>query len=97
MCAWGDQGACAYDQAEDRTVVSGAFPPAGGVVDSLGAGDTFVACVVGALKRGLDLGDAVGLACRVAGRKVGQRGFAGLGEVYREAIKEAKKVESHDG
>ena len=83
VIAWGDKGACAYDKKTAKTFVSPAFPPESGVVDTLGAGDTFNACVIGGLSSGLGLEQAVGVACRVAGAKVGQRGFQGLREVYQ--------------
>ena len=86
MCAWGDSGAAAAD-ANGTKYTSAAFPPAGGVVDTLGAGDTFNGAVISVLAGGGDLGAAVDVGCRVAGAKVGQRGFQGLGEIFREMNK----------
>ena len=48
---------------------------ASGVVDTIGAGDTFVAAAVTSLSKGLDLRTALDYGCRVAGAKVGIKGF----------------------
>jgi len=84
---WGDVGAGALDE-RGEVVFSPAFPPKGGLVDTVGAGDTFIGAFVGAKRSGLPLAGAVRAACRVAGAKVGRRGFAGLKDVYRLAILE---------
>jgi len=76
-CAWGDAGGWAIDP-DSRLHHSPAFaPPA--VVDTLGAGDVFnAACVDGTL-RGLSVAATLREACRLAGRKCGRPGLAGLG------------------
>ena len=57
---------------------SPAFPPAR-VVDTVGAGDTFNAALIFQVAGGnADVASTLRFACAVAGRKVGQRGFAGL-------------------
>ena len=91
VVAWGDQGAACYHPADNngQTFSCPAFPPPAGVVDTLGAGDTFNAAVIGALAGGLPLSSSVRLACRLAGIKVGFRGFAGLKGEAREIMKEA--------
>lgn len=75
--AWGRDGAWGIES--DGTIRHApAFPPPR-VVDTLGAGDTFNAGMIGALAAGRPLRDGLEAACRLAGRKVGQAGFAGLG------------------
>ena len=76
---WGDCGAAAmtHDGSGATCRTSAAFPPAT-VVDTLAAGDTFMAATMLALSRGWLLGDAVEMGCRVAGRKCGMRGNRGL-------------------
>lgn len=81
VCSWGAVGAWAGDAA-GRVYASPAFPPER-VVDTLGAGDTFNAGLIDARLRGLALAEALEAACRLAGRKCGQAGFAGL-HVERE-------------
>jgi ketohexokinase len=80
VCAWGDQGAWALDCA-GRESTSPAFAPAQ-VIDTLGAGDSFNAGVIDARLRGLDWPDTLIAANRLAGRKVGQQGFDGLGHPF---------------
>jgi fructose-1-phosphate kinase PfkB-like protein len=41
-------------------------------VETIGAGDTLIASMVGALSTGATLNDALYVGCRVAGAKVGQ-------------------------
>ena len=93
VVAWGEEGASCYHPADNNAQIfsSPAFPPPGGVVDTLGAGDTFNAAVIGALAAGLSLSRSVSLACRLAGIKVGFRGFSGLKGEARELMKEAIK------
>ena len=75
--AWGDQGAWAIEA--DGTLHHAPAVPPPAVVDTLGAGDTFNAGMIGALAAGRPLRESLAAACRLAGRKVGQVGFAGLG------------------
>jgi ketohexokinase len=73
VIAWGESGA--YGLAVDGEVVHcPAFPPEQ-VVDTLGAGDTFNAGLIGSLVGSLELPDALQVACRMAGKKCG---FYGL-------------------
>jgi len=76
VCTWGELGACAVDH-EDRFMESPAFPPQE-IEDTVGAGDTFIAGFVDAMASGRTIQEALAAGCRLAGRKVGQRGFDGL-------------------
>lgn len=75
-CTVGNQGAFAMDRngelffAEARKVK---------VVDSIGAGDTFNAGMIDGLLNGLDMEQCLHRANQLAGSKVSQQGFAGLG------------------
>jgi len=75
--AWGDEGAWAIE-ADGTLYHAPAVPPAS-VVDTIGAGDTFNAAMIGSLAAGRSLRESLEAACRLAGRKVGQVGFGGLG------------------
>ena len=77
ICAWGDKGAAARDVNGDIIKV-GAFHPPNGVIDTIGAGDTFNATVVACLSQEKSLKTALKTACNVAGVKVGQIGFKDL-------------------
>jgi ketohexokinase len=76
VCSWGADGAQALDRS-GAAYSSPAHPPLR-VVDTLAAGDTFNAGIIDAFLRGLALGEALSAACRLAGRKCGQPGLAGL-------------------
>lgn len=76
-CTWGEQGAWAIDQYGECLQV--AAPLLDKVVDTRGAGDTFNAGMIHALVTGQPLDSALAYAVQLAGRKVQQRGFAGLG------------------
>jgi ketohexokinase len=74
-CAWGEAGGCILKEGEFHG--SPAFPPER-VVDTVGAGDAFNAGLIHALLAGQEVDKALKYACRLAGKKVGQRGFAHL-------------------
>ena len=57
------------------------FPPPR-VVDTIGAGDSFNAGVIASMAHGDDAITALKRACVLAGKKVGQVGFDGLGDKF---------------
>ena len=77
VCTWGEAGAWAR-LPDGQTLHSPAFPP-DAVRDTIGAGDTFNAGFIASMASGAVVELALRRACRLAGRKVGQAGFAGLG------------------
>lgn len=73
MCTWGSEGAYALDMSSDGTrggsrdlpvLHAPAQPPPHGVVDTLGAGDTFTAALIVGLGKGLPLLTALQGQCR---------------------------------
>lgn len=74
ICPWGIEGAIAVDNETDSHFSAFAKPPAK-VVDSLGAGDTFVASAIHSLAQGIPLQEAIDYGCRIAGAKVGFYGY----------------------
>ena len=74
-CTWGASGAWAIDQLG---VVFHAPALPVKVVDTLGAGDVFNACLVHALATGQLLEEALHHAVKMAGRKVAQQGLSGF-------------------
>ena len=81
ICAWGAAGADAMGPG-GSLVHSDAFPP-DMVVDTLGAGDTFVAGVIYSLSQEKSLHEAIVFACRLAGMKCGIPGYDGLGSILQ--------------
>lgn len=79
VCAWGEAGAWARDGAGRLHHAPAVIPPR--VVDTLGAGDTFNAGFIHGLATGRTVPEALDIAVRLAGRKVGQAGLDGLGVV----------------
>ncbi|MCE9632874.1 MAG: hypothetical protein K8Q92_01675 [Methylophilales bacterium] len=74
VVAWGEAGA--YGRTADGQIChSPAFPPANGLVDTLGAGDSFNAGLIGSLANRTGLPQAVESACKIAGAKCGLEGF----------------------
>ena len=74
--AWGAAGAWAVESDGTLHHAPADTPPQ--VVDTIGAGDTFNAGMIGALAAGRSLRESLETACRLAGKKVGQPGFTGL-------------------
>uniref|UniRef100_H2ZGS7 Carbohydrate kinase PfkB domain-containing protein n=1 Tax=Ciona savignyi TaxID=51511 RepID=H2ZGS7_CIOSA len=78
VCAWGAAGAASGVVGSSKPIeMTPAFPPKC-VVDTLGAGDTFLAGLVHSRSRGHHLSAAVEFACRLAGCKVGFYGYEAL-------------------
>jgi len=101
ICTWGDKGACALtlpcspEGLNDRLVSGPAFGLGGGeVLDTVGAGDTFIAGMLfGFLCRddgtsgvSWSLGQKLDFANELAGRKVIQHGFGALGEQMKGLV-----------
>jgi ketohexokinase len=74
VCAWGDKGAAATD-SNGQLYTSPVYTPPGGVVDTLGAGDTFIGAVIHKLLDKTSVHEAIVYGCRVAGTKCGMKGF----------------------
>lgn len=77
MVGWGSLGAFALDSVPGASHFQPAFPPKA-VVDSVGAGDTFIGASIFALASGAGAEQALRCGCAVAGAKVGRAGFDGL-------------------
>lgn len=73
VCTWGDQGAYALD-GNAGAIHRPAWAPAR-IVDTLGAGDTFIAGYIDARARGRSTAVALEQGCRIAGEKCGRAGF----------------------
>ncbi|OJJ62268.1 hypothetical protein ASPSYDRAFT_40900 [Aspergillus sydowii CBS 593.65] len=84
-CTWGQDGAAALETTPTNFVHSPAYTPKGfQVVDTIGAGDTFIAGMLyGLVYKGesWDLSQKLSMANRVAGTKVAQEGFSNLDRV----------------
>lgn len=78
ICPWGAEGAIAIDNDNDTFYASAAYPPPK-IVDSLGAGDTFVACCIHSLLTGRTLQESIDFGCRIAGAKIGFHGYDEIG------------------
>ncbi|XP_054268450.1 ketohexokinase-like isoform X2 [Macrosteles quadrilineatus] len=76
VVAWGESGAVAG--TTDGTVVESAAFLSSSVVDTLGAGDTFVAATILCLSQGRGLKESITTGCRVAGAKVTKAGFSAV-------------------
>ena len=75
VCPWGDSGAaCAVAGNKDEVLMVPAAKPSQ-IVDTLGAGDTFLGGLLYALVHQNPLGSAVRFACEVAGHKVSAFGY----------------------
>ncbi|XP_046674267.1 ketohexokinase-like [Homalodisca vitripennis] len=76
IVAWGESGAAG--QVSGGEVVDSPACPPPAVVDTLGAGDTFLAATIVCLSQGYDLRQSIAAGCRVAGAKVGASGFSAV-------------------
>ncbi len=76
ICAWAELGASA--RLADGTIVqSPCFPPEK-LVDTLGAGDTFLAGTLHKLNAGHSVEDSITYGCQLAGKKCGRKGLDSL-------------------
>mmetsp|Transcript_54215 Transcript_54215/g.175253 ORF Transcript_54215/g.175253 Transcript_54215/m.175253 type:complete len:404 (-) Transcript_54215:106-1317(-) len=85
VCTWGKSGSFALEAACGETF----FQPAilqEKAVDSVGAGDTFIASYLHARIAGAGTQAALACGAAVAGRKVGQVGFANLRSAVPQAL-----------
>ena len=73
ICPWGERGAVARESGGGMCS-SPAYPPER-VLDTLGAGDTFIAGAIFCLNQGRLIEDAIHFACKLAGTKCGLQGF----------------------
>lgn len=80
ICPWGIEGAIAVDNETDTHFAALARPPLK-IVDSLGAGDTFIAACIHSLCQRVTLQEAIEFGCRVAGAKVGFEGYDQIASV----------------
>ncbi|KAJ9352081.1 hypothetical protein DTO027B9_6013 [Paecilomyces variotii] len=88
FCTWGEHGASALELPSQAYVSCPTYKKEGAsVVDTIGAGDTFIAGILYALNfhgnsrsESWTLERSLGFATELAGRKVIQEGFGGLGE-----------------
>ena len=78
VCAWGADGAATG--INGQCFSQDAFQP-GCIVDTLGAGDTFNAAFIYGRLNAMDVQKTLQFACYVAGHKVGQKGFQGIGAI----------------
>ncbi|CAJ0640450.1 3081_t:CDS:2 [Entrophospora sp. SA101] len=74
FCTWGSSGAMCYHNPTQMLYNSPAFPIPN-IVDSVGAGDTFIAGVIYGLTQELSPDVCLKFACELAGRKCAQIGF----------------------
>ncbi|KAG0360278.1 hypothetical protein BG005_011073 [Podila minutissima] len=78
FCCWGSLGAVGL-HLESGTRFSSSAGHVGTVVDTIGAGDTFIAGIILALGvRGYDIGRGLRFACELASQKCSQYGFRRL-------------------
>jgi ketohexokinase len=88
-CAWGDQGAVAFRIGELAYETAEAYKVVGAsVVDAVGAGDTFIAGMLYGLMCRSDwpLFKILKFSNELAGRKVIQEGFNGLGRQMQYTV-----------
>ncbi|XP_074657225.1 uncharacterized protein LOC141910388 [Tubulanus polymorphus] len=95
ICPWGEKGAFARD-CDGAEYESKAFVP-DAVVDTLGAGDTFIAAVISRLSRADDLRESIRYGCRIAGYKCGHVGFDRIRDVlYLRVLSVAQEYPDED-
>lgn len=73
ICSWGSDGPAYFENGISQQV---AVKPVAEVVDTLGAGDSFIGGVIHAMCMGKTLGQSVEFGCRVAERKISNFGYS---------------------
>ena len=76
VCTWGENGAYGISHTGSKAHVPAVKPAQ--IIDTLGAGDTFMAGLIHGKLAGTEFTDTLKLACALAGQKCGQHGFDGL-------------------
>jgi bifunctional ADP-heptose synthase (sugar kinase/adenylyltransferase) len=75
FCTWGAQGATCLSRGD---IIHSSALQQTQVLDTVGAGDTFVAGVIYCMSRGHTLLTTLKFSCEMASRKVSRSGFDGL-------------------
>ncbi|CAO3647277.1 unnamed protein product [Cunninghamella echinulata] len=79
FCTWGEQGAtCLLNNGK---LIHASALPVHEVIDTVGAGDTFIGGIIFCLSHKLNALTALKFSCEMASRKVAQKGFDGLVEI----------------
>jgi ketohexokinase len=93
FCTWGEEGsgACEIKLGSRPQIVPARLPDGASVVDTIGAGDAFIAAMILQLKDSKELSPELltgylDQANRLCGRKIAQEGFANLGPLADESI-----------
>lgn len=84
ICAWGEKGASVRN-IDGSFAFSSTYPPEK-VIDTLGAGDTFVAATISILICKKTPAEAINFGCKVSGFKCGLHGFEGLNKFRTSLI-----------
>lgn len=82
VCAWGDRGAMGISR-DGKVVQSIAYQPPE-VIDTLAAGDTFVAAAIYQLASGRSLQESITFGCKLAGAKIGVEGLKNLRAIFEK-------------
>lgn len=96
ICTWGEHGAFGLQTTTNRGFYEPAHKQAA-VVDSLGAGDTFLATCLHELLGGSDVRRTLHIACAVAGQKVAQVGYDNLGSALAKTRLLQKQTMASEG
>lgn len=85
---WGEQGAMARC-SNGEIVSSKAYSPAC-IVDTTGAGDTFLAATIFYLSQNKSVAESIDFGNRIAGAKCGMKGYSGINDVFSQILKGGK-------